>query len=510
MNVSRRWFIGGAATLGAFQGCRFLESPLGRDGAARLKFGVISDIHVIAENVDRGRQGNTRTLRRAFRWFDAQGADGVIIAGDMADAGLVSQLQCVADAWNAVFPGGRSTLDGRPVERLFIYGNHDWEGFRYGYNIFGSKSGDLVEDHICNVGMKKVWEEIFEEEYQPIYRKVVKGYSFIGAHWDPANGSGWGRCPDIQPFLDKIGAELDPALPFFYFQHPHPKDTCYGSWAWGHDDGRSTRALSAYSNAIAFSGHSHYSLLDERGLWQGAFTSIGTGSLRYAGGPYDEYDAEGGFENTGGNAKNRKGSTGKLMPKLPTSNERNGLLLAVYDDHITITRRDFVADCDLGPDWVMPLPVAESKPFAFAERAKSFPAPQFAEGAALKVERGQHVVGKPGDAKKDTAKKDAKAAAKPNEIEVFNLTVPAAVQSFANRVWNYNVFAELKDGNPVVLVRRVLSPDYHLPIEKAVKEFVLPIPVADLPKGKEVRFAVTAVNCFGKFGKALESDYFTV
>ena len=128
MNVSRRWFIGGAASFGAFQGCRFIESPFGRSGVARLKVGVVSDIHVIAEDADRPCQGDTRTFRHALRWFDAQGVDAVIVAGDMADNGLVPQLQRVADAWNAVFPNGRSTLDGRKVERCFIYGNHDYEG----------------------------------------------------------------------------------------------------------------------------------------------------------------------------------------------------------------------------------------------------------------------------------------------------------------------------------------------------------------------------------------------
>ena len=495
MNISRRWFIGGAASFGAFQGCRFIESPFGRSGVARLKFGVVSDIHIIAENTDRSHQGNTRTLKRAFKWFDAQGADGVIIAGDMADAGLISQLQCVADAWNEVFPGNRSRLDGRPVEKLFVYGNHDWEGFGYSYSIFNKPSAELTEDKIRYFGMKKVWEEVFEEEYAPVYRKEIKGYSFVGAHWDGANGSGWGKGADIAPFFAEHGKELDPSLPFFYFQHPHPKDTCYGSWAWGHDDGRTTRVLSDYANAIAFSGHSHYSLLDERGIWQGAFTSIGTGSLRYAGGPYDEFAAEGGFENTGGPEKNRKGSTGKLMEKVNPATERNGMLFSVYDDRIVITRRDFMWDCDLGPDWVMPLPAAESKPFAFAEHAKRFPAPQFPDGAELKAERGQHPLSK---------KKDEKG------VDVFKLTIPAAAQTFANRVWRYDVFVEQKDGNPVVLTRRILSPDYHLPLEKAVKRVVLPVPVGDLPKDKEFRFAVVPVNCFGKSGKALTTEFLKV
>ena len=49
--------------------------------------------------------------------------------------------------------------------------------------------------------------------------------------------------------------------------------------AWGHDKGIATKTLSNYPNAIAFSGHSHYSLTDERSIWQGAFTSIGQSSL---------------------------------------------------------------------------------------------------------------------------------------------------------------------------------------------------------------------------------------
>ena len=492
MNISRRWFIGGAASFGAFQGCRFISSAAGRAGTPRLTFGVISDIHIIAENTDRRGQGNTRTLRRAFKWFDAQGADGVIIAGDMADAGLVSQLQCVADAWNDVFPGNRSRLDGRPVEKLFVYGNHDYEGFHYGYNIYNVPSNELVNDQILTFGMKKTWEEVFEEEYQPIYRKVVKGYSFVGAHWDPVNGSKWGSGPDITDFFAKHGREIDPALPFFYFQHPHPKDTCYGPWAWGHDSGISTKVLSDYANAIAFSGHSHYSLLDSRTVWQGAFTSFGTGSLRYAGGPYDEFPDDGGYENTsGGRSKSGRTNEDKMMPGVNTGAARNGMLFTVYDDHIAVTRRDFLWDADLGPDWVMPLPAAESKPFAFAEHAKKSVAPAFPADAKLTVTR--------------RAAETRKKVSLPSLVLAF----PAAAQTFENRVWRYDVVAEDKQGQQV-LVRRVLSPDYHLPLEKAVASVELPIALRDLPLGSSVRFTVTPVESLGKAGAPIVSEYVEV
>ena len=494
MNISRRWFIGGAASFGAFQGCRFVENPFGRSGVARLKLGVISDIHILAENTDRATAGNTRTFRRALRWFDAQGVDAVILAGDMADAGLISQLQCVADAWNAVFPNGRSVLDGRKVERCFIYGNHDWEGFGYNYKIYGVESKKLYRDHIRENGMRRTWEEVFEEEYLPIYRKDLKGYTLVGGHWDEANGSGWGKGPDIADFFAAQGRSIDPKLPFFYFQHPIPKDTCYGSWAWGQDAGVSTRVLSGYSNAIAFSGHSHYSLLDERSIWQGAFTSIGTGSLRYAGNPSNETSDWGGYENAHDWGTKREGSTPRLMDVVCADTCRSGQLVSVYDDHITLTRRDFISDLDLGPDHVMPLPVAEAKPFAFVEHAKRFPAPAFAEEATIKVERGKRKF------KKDEVEQ---------EVEVFNLTVPLAKQTFANRVFRYEVRVETKADAKVVLTRHVLAPDYHLPLEKAPASFLLPVPDGDLPATGEFRFAVTPLNCFGKAGAPLLTGYFS-
>lgn len=40
-------------------------------------------------------------------------------------------------------------------------------------------------------------------------------------------------------------------------------------------------ASTILSGAFAFSGHSHTSLTDERSVWRGAFTSIGTSSLSY-------------------------------------------------------------------------------------------------------------------------------------------------------------------------------------------------------------------------------------
>ncbi len=482
---TRRWFIGGAASLGAFQGCRFLASPIDIGGTPKLRFGVVTDIHVIAEHTDRDHCGNTRTFRRALKWFDRQGVDAVMLAGDMADAGLITQLQSVADAWNSVFPNGRSTIDGRKVEKVFVYGNHDWEGCNYNYNIYGWNSKNLVNDQIAKFGLKQTWEEVFEEEYSPIYRKTIKGFNFIGGHWDPkGNGAGWGTGPDIKDFVAGIKGELDPSKPFFYVQHPHPYCTCYGKWAWGHDNGISTKVLSDYSNAIAFSGHSHYSLIDERSIWQGAFTSIGCGSLRYVSTPEDEFP-ELGYENV--SCQKPRADADKLMPMFPRREQRNGLLVSVYDDHIAIERRDFLRDCRLADDWVMPLPTAESKPFAFAERAKKMAIPQFPKDASVKLERGK------------TTPRGGKSS-----IPTISVTFPTAVQTKDSRVLRYVVTA-LRKNDTEILSRNVLSPDYHVSVDLAAKEVTVPVEVSALPAGVEVHFRVTPYQWFGKSGKPIES-----
>ena len=90
-----------------------------------------------------------------------------------------------------------------------------------------------------------------------------------------------------------------------------------------------------------------------------------------------------GFENTGG--PDWKVNARKLMKKIDIKDCRQGMLWSVYDDCITVRRREFLSDLDIGENWVMPLPAAESRPFAFAEHAKRLRVPEFPEGAKPSV-----------------------------------------------------------------------------------------------------------------------------
>ena len=124
-DLSRRTFLGGLMGSVAIAGCR--SASVFSDSLPRLRLGLLSDLHLCAEDGDFNKFGDAGTFISALAWFRDQGVDGVVIAGDMADNGMIAQLQKVADAWKVVFPGDRAP-DGRRVEKLFVYGNHDLEG----------------------------------------------------------------------------------------------------------------------------------------------------------------------------------------------------------------------------------------------------------------------------------------------------------------------------------------------------------------------------------------------
>lgn len=468
-SLTRRWFIGGmAAGFGTLLDSRLFAAPGAANmPGAKLKIGVLSDVHL-------KNPGDETTFLNALAYFRGHGADGVLIAGDIADTGRAAQLKLCADCWYRTFPDGKAP-DGRPVEQLFVYGNHDIDGWKWKSNAERYKANPELKKSDA-IGFEnnrvRVWEEIFHEKFEPIWMKRVKGYAFIGAHWGDIR---------IEEFMKAHGKEFDPSLPFFYTQHAHPRDTCFGSWAWGRDDGRSTHALSPFPNAVAFSGHSHYTLTDERTVWQGAFTSVNTASLKYASTDYALR------ENMPGNGHGYRGEKRRhQMPNVKTSDGRQGMLMSVFDDHIALERREFVTGKSLGDDWVIPLPCAESKPFAYAEHAKKRVAPEFAEGAKVKVAK---------------VKDEMKG-------ELIEVTFPPARTQAKCRVFEYEVTATLieDDVDLVQAQRRVMAPDFHLPETAEGKPGSCVFAAAELSLKGRYRFEVRPIECFGHKGRAIHAE----
>ena len=433
-------------------------------GAPELTLGIVSDVHLDA------RPGDEIWLRKALVYFRDHGADGVVIAGDMANLGRIVEFRQVVDTWYEVFPDDKAP-DGRHVEKLFCYGNHECIRDPRHASADGSPVW-LSQD------WSRHWKEIMHEDFHPVFTKNVKGYDFVLAHY-PMGRKIAGE------FLTRECPKLDTSKPFFFIQHEHPKDTCYGPWAGGHDDGRTTRALSAYPNAIALSGHSHYPLTDERGIWQDSFTSIGTSTLHHIAEVYALIDNA---YPTG----NRLGYTGWKRPSrmLPINGYREGkqgMLMRVYADHVRIERRCFRYDLPLGDDWVFPVGKAAERPYAFARVREKRVAPEFAKDARIATKVLAQTTG---------------------AFDGVEVSFPAAKPVNGCRVWKYEVQTVLveDDSDIVIGTRQILAPGYFLPVEKEDRPGVLVIPPEDFPPKAHVRFEVRPVECFGRKGASLVSE----
>ena len=478
--LTRRTFIGqGMAAFLAAAGMG--HRAFGATGTARLRFGVLSDIHIT-----RGK-GSCDIFEKALKFFRDQKVDAVLIAGDMADSGLDSQLRLVGNTWRRVFPDNKLP-DGGHVEKIFVTGNHDVDGWKYGlarkFGITKEKDGD----DILSLHMAEGWKRAFDEDYSPMYVKTVKGYKFVGVHFD-SEGS-YLKDGAIAAFLSKHRDELAGEKPFFYTQHYHPKGTCSAPWTWGQDAGFSTAALSAFPNAVSFTGHSHTPLTDDRTLWRGAFTSIGTASLRYLI-PF------GGRENSAIFGEKDVGT--QQMPALNGRDAQHGQLVTVYDDRLVLERRDFANDLPAGPDWIVPLPAHAS---SFAERAKTARVPEFPAGAEVTITRQKG---------KNRANQD---------MEQVVVTFPNVKGLDGNaRAFDFQVTVEAEDVDreKVWMTKRVYSPHYYWAAEKDEETVSCVFSCAELPapnrvetaRARRFRFAVSPANSFGGHGAPIRSEWMT-
>ena len=433
-------------------------------GTPNLIIGIVSDIHI-------RDKASADTFRHTLQYFRSQKVDGVLMAGDLADWGLEPQLQEVADAWYETFPDDKMP-DGSHVEKLFIYGNHDVDGYTW-------NRPDKETAQAQGIGPRRaeVWKTCFHEEYAPIWFKTVKGYHFIGAHWHSGN------IPGLQEFMEEHSQELNNDRPFFYTQHAHPRNTCNGPWAWGRDDGTVTRIFSQYPNAVLFSGHSHSPLNDDRDLWQGSFTSIGTASLSYL------YPMPA-RENTYHDDSPLKPPY--QMPNMNCSDGRQGMIMRGYDDCITFERREFVYDQLVGDNWVLPWPISRDNPLSDENRAKTAPVPQF-----------------PATARVTTTKARGKDRYGTEQLQMTAHFPNILTKDGGVRAFDYEVQVEYQwlDVINVSCTKRVFSPHCYLAEAQDQDEVICVFGEGELPHERLFRFAVRPCECFGKKGNPIYSEW---
>ena len=160
--MNRREFLQRSSVLA---GAAYLNVPAFAEvlrtlGDPNLVIGIVSDIHI------RGTE-TAVTFKHTLEYFRSLKVDGVIIAGDMADQGLEPQLKVVADTWYSVFPNDEG-LDGKHTERLFIYGNHDMEGYSWS-SVINAVGSETAQAQGIGKRPAEVWKKYCGEDYTPIF-----------------------------------------------------------------------------------------------------------------------------------------------------------------------------------------------------------------------------------------------------------------------------------------------------------------------------------------------------
>ena len=458
--VNRRQFLGGMfSCMGA---AAFAH---GRLGAPDLKVGILSDIH-LSQAERYSSQTAIDAFVRTLEFFKHENVDAVLIAGDLTNDGTVTELKVVADAWRRVFPNAA----GAP-ERIFVTGNHE----RVYFNE-SKRRGDFGNPRYADGLYRDVranWKAVFGEEWSPFFIKTIKGYAFVGAHW-----AEWNDEKALRTFLVANRSRLPSSQPFFYTQHAHPQDTCYGRWTWHQGDGGPThKILADYPNAVAFSGHTHYSITDERSVWQGSFTSIGTGSMRWLSMP-------GGREN--GPLGNGEGTR---MPNCICGTCPQGMVMSVWGGQMVFERYDLGSMEKLGDDWVVPVLYGpgDDRKFAFLSRAAKSHPPEFPEGAEILV-----------------SKRTGKDPKKEPEQQIV-VTFPAAIgPDSLSRAFDYEVMAQYVecDTEKPVRTKRVYQPGITRSVAHTAKMVTCVFGECELPMAP-YRFVVTPMNAFGRRGRPL-------
>ena len=317
-----------------------------------LRVGILSDVH-LGYHFD--KQVQTSRFQKALEAFKAMGVDAIIVAGDLQDVdgeGTLDEqkawMEEFAAVWFEVFPADSG------VEPVFIYGNHDV---------------DLIA--------AKYWPQTLGS-YTDAFVKEIKGYQFVGVN------NGKEDIAAVDAYIAQA-AELSENKPFFYIQHcPLYQSVAQSDYYSAYNlsyRGAGHQNLKNYSNAVAFHGHTHMPLTDERSIWQGEdwnegkYTAINTATINYAG----EY------------ARVSETNTAVLEvngSEIGSNQTQHGMYMTVTGSVVSIERYSFYEDTPvkIGSTWEFDACDENDRPYTYDGRYAAAATPVFADGAEITVD----------------------------------------------------------------------------------------------------------------------------
>lgn len=354
------------------------------ESAIIASFGVMSDVHIQSGNnapTDKFKSALSQLKTRAAV-SDKDGLDGILIAGDMIQTGCsTTEITAFRDAY-------KSALDPSAVPLVYCLGNHD---------VTSWWTTNMVRDG-------KTFRSIYGPEFYGADVDIENGEALECRHArirgvNILTISPIGNTPvrfdsRAMSWLDSKLAEItaaDPESYVFILLHAMIQNTVYGSnlVSAGYESSdvnvasywytsALTSILGKYPQAVIFGGHLHFPINHPGSIWQGGFTALGCGSVRYMA-----------FE--GGSYYVNK-SSGTV---LNDSNDfSQGYLLQIdASGNARLTRMDFFHNQTIGDAWELSFPDAEGKShldaYSYARRVAENQAPVLGSFEVVPVSTSQ-------------------------------------------------------------------------------------------------------------------------
>ena len=231
-----------------------------------FRMAVCSDVHVTPANPAL-QQKFDNFFKKAYNYAETheqyETLDAIVVTGDLTHVNTMEQMVSFRET---VY----SNLK-RETTFLSVTGNHDLDTSYQGNDPFTGED---------------VYTNIVDEELDK--HLVVKGFHLIGMSVSDANGRFNQAVPDANgdSWLSNqlaIAAADDAQKPIFTFQHFHLTDTVFnsaapktGSFPSAVNSADLDNAYKPYAQVVNFSGHSHGSGLNTRGIYQKDYTVVDT------------------------------------------------------------------------------------------------------------------------------------------------------------------------------------------------------------------------------------------
>lgn len=294
---------------------------------------------------ERGREGFRQLQELALQYTD-RGVDAVFFAGDIINNARASQVESFKDVYEAVF-------DPAKVPFIFCLGNHDIRSGRP-YTL-----QELTMDTYYRIfgDAYRTYDAENSDLQMGYVHQVVGGYHFIAVNpmdsgyvCEEGDTSGAHYAPELLEWLDQILARITAEQPNRYvFLTTHPMlrglayggDLIMGTLFWNTEE--LLTVLNKYPQVVAFGGHLHFPISDERSIMQDKVTNINCGAMSYMA------TENGGF----------RYMANKTVMK-DASLVSNGHLVQIDEDgNLRIIRMNFGLHKTIKQPWILPAPSAD-------------------------------------------------------------------------------------------------------------------------------------------------------